>query len=757
MYDCCYSLVLIMKTTVIKSSILKRSSLHIVDDHDESFEIDFDDTILKHAHSTNGPPVNMPNYEQIQDVYQFNPNKVRFVFRKMKIHHYESHLHSITYPTSLEDNRLMIDDIVVWLSQLKLQKTMVQIMKQKLEAVLFIQANDVHFIDACISNLIQESSISLPEMVLLYCMLTVQWYVEKINIYHMLRRDTATLHTTITELKRITLCPMTMDSFIENPYQVKSMKHEGKIKFKTLDSLALQYNTDVKIRCVHLIEYNLFNLAEEDGHTCYPMHSLINVVAEQCIRSGHKDINKQLVREVIKNNPSHFKCIDIDSETYVYLSKYYHNEHTIAKLVSGFVKQNTNLVCEEDVSNLISEYEYVHSIKLHTKQSRAVTDLLTKENIFVITGYPGTGKSSVTACINYIAKKKGLSTLLCAPTGKAAVRLGNESKTIHRALECYVDSSGEMHFRRNAQNKLQEHIVIVDECSMIDTHIMLKMLHAVNHTKTKLLILGDNKQLPSVGPGDILSQFIDSTQIPRVHLTKIFRQDSGSRICKLSKYAAMGEQIPKSLVSNNDDVVWINISDSLKVKKQVLELYKRHGGEAQVLIPNKKGEIGVGSINSTIHNHLFSDSPDQLCYGDRVVCTKNCYAYHEKSGETDIDNSVFNGETGTVNAVKIKTSGNINVTVDFGSKTIDQMSKDDLEFAYALTVHKSQGSEYDTVILVLSENSVRLLTREVLYTAITRAKKKLYIIGCENAIFTALMTPASKRHTNLAYFINQIL
>lgn len=747
-----------ISTVVSQNSRIKHSSIYIHNEEGVPLQIDFDDSIFKDTSIQAN--VSSPNGETVADKVLVNSKNKRFLFQNMVIDHKNSQFYRLHLPSDTDQLNVMIGEIITWVASVthlpRGRKTLDDF-NLKLQTCSRTKPRGQDFFEYALEylgDLIADSVEVEENSILAYCIAIIQWHVDKMNLYHKLRRDSASIQTaSIQEIKRIALCNVSESDFVKNPYQIRDIKHDGRITFKTLDAYARVYEVDINTRCLHFTDHLLTSLVEEEGHVCIPKNLLVNTCAIRAVQAGHQYVTKSIVAKTIENNQDVFKSVEVDDKCFLYPHRYYHYEQGIADQVAEFLKNSEKIVGETEVAAHIDEYEKAYNIKLHHKQSTAIKEFFTKDNMFVVTGFPGTGKSSVTACVKYIAAKLRKSTLLCAPTGKAAVRLGAESKTIHRALECFMDKGGRMHFNRNRHKKLTDDIVIIDECSMVDTHIMYHLLQALNPAKTKLLILGDSQQLPSVGPGDILSQLISVKQVPHVRLTKIYRQDDGSKICKLSKYTAMGEQIPKSLVTNNSEVNWINLSDPHKMKQTVLDLYKSYNGNVQILIPNKKGDSGVKAINNSVHCLHFgaASKPDQITAGDKVVCVKNNYAYIKDSVEIDIDNSVFNGETGVVTKVHLPS-----YIVDFGTKTIP-MAREDIDHAYALTVHKSQGSEYDVVILVLSENNTRLLTREVIYTAITRAKKKLYIVGSENSIYTALMTPATKRYSHLAHFIEERL
>lgn len=266
--------------------------------------------------------------------------------------------------------------------------------------------------------------------------------------------------------------------------------------------------------------------------------------------------------------------------------------------------------------------------------------------------------------------------------------------------------------------------------------------------------MGDKQQLPSVSYGDVLRQLLMCETIPHTSLTHIYRQGEGSGICKLAKQVA-GGQITRSVLENKSDITWIKVQSNEKASETILEIYKRHEGNIQVLSPGKKGQ-GTRHINSIIHNIRFpSDKMEEMMPGERVVCVKNVYV-KDKDGIVDVDKSVFNGSTGIVvdgkNSEPKVPNDSMLIQLD-GTDRVSVVEKKNVELAYCLTVHKSQGSEYDTVLIYLDRYVERMFTNELIYTAITRAKTKLYIVSDEYCILKSVSTKSPHRYSNLGDMI----
>lgn len=508
----------------------------------------------------------------------------------------------------------------------------------------------------------------------------------------------------------------TLNKYLENPY----CSHGAKVRFKVLDTLAIKLaKVDRVVRCKENVHHHLKNIIEQHGHVCYPTQSLISEVCRI-----DQDFDVDLVKQ----------CVDLFNQIngFVYTPTSYTMETYIAKKVQEYLMEKFTI----NVADL-------HMEKLNKKQQSIVRTFLSGSNLAILTGFPGTGKSAVTKTIMEFCEDHGISVLLCAPTGKAANRLGPKAMTIHRALDCkFVGSS--VVFKKNEMNPLKEQVIIVDESSMLDTYLTCSLLKACSPSRTKLMFVGDRQQLPSVQYGDILRSLIHSGKIPTVDLTTIYRQDSGSNICKLSKMISTGK-IVRDVLDKNNDIIWKQEKDQHKILEQIHEIYKSENN-IQLLCPSKKGMVGSKNINEYIHNKLFEGETD-MRIGDKVICVQNCYKKC-KDDVVDLESSVFNGEVGTI----IDYGSKDNYLIRFEQKEV-ALHKDYIEYAYCITVHKSQGSEYETVVLVLDKAFDLMLNREILYTACTRCKKKLYIFSNDYCILKSANTPSKPRYTNLSKLI----
>ena len=376
----------------------------------------------------------------------------------------------------------------------------------------------------------------------------------------------------------------------------------------------------------------------------------------------------------------------------------------------------------------------------------------------LLTGGPGTGKTTVVHALLHIFRSMDMTVALCAPTGRAAKRLSEstsmEAKTIHRLLEMeFEEGGGHGHFRRNEQDLLEESVVIVDEASMVDTALMCSLCKAVK-PGARLILIGDADQLPSVGAGRVLNDLIDSGRFATVRLTEIFRQARESLI--VTNAHAINEGGLPNLTVKNNDFFFLPRRYDREIADTVVELCetrlpraygKATEGGIQIITPSRKGEAGTDNLNRRLQAALNPPAKGkrELKYretvfrvGDRVMQTKNNYDIEWESGngaDQTAGSGVFNGDIGTV--IFIDTAeGEMVVSFDDKAATYTGEVLDELEHAWAVTVHKSQGSEYPFVIIPCYNAPPLLLTRNLLYTAVTRARRMVILVGREDIIRT---------------------
>ena len=560
----------------------------------------------------------------------------------------------------------------------------------------------------------------------------------------------------------------------ENPYILVDIVYG--ISFTNIDKIAMQIGIpmDSDYRVKSGIKYALL-VASYNGHTCARKDVLIQYVQDIL------DVPRQNIEDNIVNLnvASEIHIIEKEDEEYVYLEPIYKAEKNIAERLVALKKaKNTKLL--KNFDNEIKKHEKKLDIELSEKQFEAVRQI-NENNVCIITGGPGTGKTTTIKCVIEIYKSHGKKVALCAPTGRAAKRMtettGEEAKTIHRLLEIGKFDEDRLASVDTDVTPIDADIIVVDEMSMVDVFLMNYLVKAI-FLGTKIILVGDPNQLPSVGPGSILKDLIDSQSFSVVHLDKIFRQAAKSKIIVNAHNVNSGNTfIGKKDYSEDseNDFFYINESNQDKMLYQVLSLSKdrlKNYGDydfftnIQVLTPTKKGKLGTKELNKALQESLNPKNENILekTYGeivfregDRVMQVKNNYdIYWEKGSKNDLrtydaGTGVFNGEIGRVSKID-NTEKQLEIEFDDGKYAWYAFSDlEQLEHAYAITIHKAQGSEFDVVILVVPQSSNMLLTRNLLYTGITRAKKLLIVIGNNKLIeFMIQNTDIKKRNTGLA-------
>ena len=560
----------------------------------------------------------------------------------------------------------------------------------------------------------------------------------------------------------------------ENPYVLVDIVYG--VSFNNIDRIAMQIGIpmDSDYRIKSGIKYALL-VASYNGHTCARKDVLIQYVQDTL------DVPKQNIEDNIinLNVASEIHVVEKEDEEFVYLEPIYKAEKNIAeRLIALRDAKNTKLL--KNFDNEIKKHEEKLDIELSEKQFEAIKQI-NENNVCIITGGPGTGKTTTIKCVIEIYKSHGKKVVLCAPTGRAAKRMtettGEDAKTIHRLLEIGKFDEDKLGSVDTEVTPVDGDVIVVDEMSMVDVFIMNYLVKAI-YLGTKVIFVGDANQLPSVGPGSILKDLIDSNCFSTVHLDRIFRQAARSKIIVNAHNVNNGQSFIGKKDYNEDsenDFYYINESNQDKMLYQVLSLSKerlKNYGDydfftnIQVLTPTKKGKLGTKELNKALQNSLNPKDESLLekSYGetifregDRVMQIKNNYdIYWEKGSKNDLrtydaGTGVFNGEIGRVSKLDT-TERQLEVQFDDGKYAWYAFSElEQLEHAYAITIHKAQGSEFDVVILVIPPSSNMLLTRNLLYTGITRAKKLLIIIGNNNLIeFMINNTDTKKRNTGLA-------
>lgn len=537
-----------------------------------------------------------------------------------------------------------------------------------------------------------------------------------------------------------------------NPYQLAD-DIQG-VGFKIADEIArnVGIHTDSDFRIKSGITYALLQ-ASAEGHTYLPMNQLIKRTND-LLDLRNDSLENQIMDLVIDKRLIVKKE---KSEDIVYVANYYYTELNVARML-----QDLNFTSESDNEILKIRIESIENgleIQLDDQQRQAVAESVSS-GVLVITGGPGTGKTTtINAIISYF-EAQGDIILLAAPTGRAAKRMtettGYEAQTIHRLLELSGEVEGNnsaTKFERNEQNPLEADIIIIDEMSMVDIFLIHSLLKAIT-VGTRLVLVGDIDQLPSVGPGNVLKDIIRSEQFNVVMLNKIFRQAVESDIVTNAHMINRGKQLELSKPSK--DFLFIKRDDPSRVAGVIVTLIREklpkyvnaNMLDIQVLTPTKKGNLGTGSLNKILQNELNPKTFNKVekeygdtvfREGDKVMQIKNNYKINwEKRGNYGIPIEsgvgIFNGDMGIINKINLATElmeveFDDNRFVTYGFKEIEE-----LELAYAVTVHKSQGSEYPAVIMPALTGPVMLMNRNILYTAVTRAKECVCLVGLESTI-----------------------
>lgn len=481
------------------------------------------------------------------------------------------------------------------------------------------------------------------------------------------------------------------------------------------------------------------------GHTCLPIKRAVEA-AGRFLSLSEENIHRGL-DEAIKNGQ--LEMLNIGEKGYLFLKEYYRAETYIAEKLSEMLKTSVSTV--KDLSEEIEGVEFSLNIEYETLQKAAINGCLGNK-LFILTGGPGTGKTTTLNGVIQLFKKHKKSISLAAPTGRAAKRMsevtGESAKTIHRLLEVDFTVRDRLTFKRNEKNPLRADVIIVDEMSMVDVLIFEALLRALKPSAS-LIMVGDSNQLPSVGAGNVLRDLIAGGQIPKVELTEIFRQASESLIVTNAHRIVSGEY--PLLDDRKSDFFFMVCPNEKDIPKLVIELTKTrlpktYGysplDDIQILTPTRMGCAGTKELNRDLQLALNPPSKGKsevkvfdtvFRVGDKVMQIKNDYDI-EWQKDAEYGRGVFNGDIGFIEELD-RHSGNMTINYD-GKKALytpDLLKK--LDLAYAVTVHKSQGSEYNAVIMPLTSISRNLQYRNLLYTGVTRAKNILILIGTKKQVY----------------------
>ena len=551
----------------------------------------------------------------------------------------------------------------------------------------------------------------------------------------------------------------------ENPYRLAD-DIEG-VGFRTADEIAvrvgIRMDSDFRIRSGIL--YVLLQ-ASTEGHTYLPEEELTRRTG-QLLEVGEEQIEKQYMDLAIER-----KIImkQGENQTQIYAASFYYMEANTATMLKQL---NVSYdVSDLEIEERVRRIEKQTGMELDEHQMTAVKEAV-RNGLLIITGGPGTGKTTTINTIIKYFEMEGLDIFLAAPTGRAAKRMsettGFEARTIHRMLELNGGVDGAAGFERNEQNPLETDVVIIDEMSMVDISLMHALLKAVA-VGTRLILVGDVNQLPSVGPGSVLRDIIRSHECNVVMLTKIFRQASTSDIIVNAHKINQGEEV--TLDNKSMDFFFLKRYDADVIISVVLQLIKQKlpkfvdatPYDIQVLTPMRKGLLGVERLNGILQRYLNPPSPQKrekehgdilFREGDKIMQTRNNYQLEweirTKYGLfVDKGTGVFNGDMGIVREINDFAE---TMTVEFDEgRMVEYPYKllDELELAYAITIHKSQGSEYPAVVIPLLSGPAMLMNRNLLYTAVTRARKCVTLVGNEVTFAQMVQnTSQQKRYSGL--------
>lgn len=552
------------------------------------------------------------------------------------------------------------------------------------------------------------------------------------------------------------------------------------VDFKQVDKMAMDLGIEEKNekRIKSAIKYALIKITY-NGHCCTLQENLIEFVRTligiptEYIENSYISLiaSGDIVEEERENG-----------DIWVYLASFYQTEKSIADKII-LLDNEKNFKYIKSIKKELEKVEIIDDIELSEKQKEAI-EAINDHNVTIITGGPGTGKTTIIKSIIHIYQAKGKKTVLCAPTGRAAKRItettGEEASTLHRLLE--IGKFDEDIFLKQKQDyqgtPIDADVVIVDEVSMVDMFLMNYLLSSI-YKGTKLILVGDSDQLPSVGPGSVLKDLIESERITTIHLDKVFRQAAKSQIVVNAHRVNEGKYfLQKDELADDakQDFFVINETNPEKILYQVLSLctgrLQNYGDydffkNIQILTPTKKGMLGTKELNAYLQNALNPEDKfkeekkaNGAIYrvGDRIMQVKNNYDITwerenlEKEGGIEYGTGVFNGEIGTIIEIdNIEKS----VVIRFDDEKVAIYGYTDLEqieHSYAITIHKAQGSEFDVVIMCVPRTAPVLLTRNLLYTGITRAKELLIIVGDKKVTeFMIKNIDSKKRNTGLRY------
>lgn len=541
------------------------------------------------------------------------------------------------------------------------------------------------------------------------------------------------------------------------------------VGFEKADAIAkdLGIKKNAPERIAMGLKYVLMHNATSNGHSFLPLDKLC-AVAKRLLSCEMNEIEDEAAA---LESRGEIVCVRHEGMKCAYLRDYYEAEKYTASKLCALDRAGKNLG-EDNVLSLISMVERESNMEYAVLQKRAICQAASN-GVFILTGGPGTGKTTVVRAIIRVFDAMGLRIALAAPTGRAAKRMsqsaGEEAKTIHRLLEMEYGAEDKLRFRKNENDQLEDDVIIIDEASMLDLMLTNALLKAIK-PGARLILIGDVNQLPPVGAGHVFDDIIKSDRFATVELTHIFRQAQESLIVTNAHAVNHGEYM--NLESKSGDFFFLPRQEDAQTAATIAELCKKRLPKSygltvfegiQVITPSRKGDAGTEMLNSALQSAINPPARGKaekkvrdftLREGDKVMQIKNNYDIEwNKNGSQGF--GIFNGDIGVIK--KIDLSEEL-ITVDFEDKICeyDYTMLDELELAYAITVHKSQGSEYPIVIMPLYRYTPKLLTRNLLYTAITRAQSIVILVG-NGEVAKAMVdnNRQTKRYTGLRYALEK--
>ena len=559
--------------------------------------------------------------------------------------------------------------------------------------------------------------------------------------------------------------PATLTKIKENPYLLCTPGLF--IGFERADALCMHLHGDkldpnrLEAGVQYVLRHNLGN-----GHTCLPRDKVIPAAASLL------DVSVEAVESAVERMLDGFllRQEEWDDRAYLFLPRLHEAESFIAvrmRMMSSICN-----VAAEDIELRINAMERNFHITYEEQQRRAMVEAIAT-GALILTGGPGTGKTTTLRGIITLLESMGETVVIAAPTGRAAKRIsqltGREAKTLHRLLEVKWDDSDSPVFERNEKNPLEADAVVVDEMSMVDSLLFESLLRATK-TGCRLILVGDTDQLPAVGAGCVLQDLIASGTIPVVQLTQVFRQALESRIVYNAHRIVKGEAME---LDNKGDCFFMARSSAADVTRTVMELCCQrlpaaygytHLEGIQVLCAGRKGEIGTAEINRRLQEELNPQNKKKaeltiegvtLRVGDKVMHNRNNYDIPWIRDDGTNGTGIFNGDIGVLEEIRLR-EDILTVRYEDRVATYTRQDAQDLELAYAITVHKSQGSEFDAVVMPVFRNTPHLCYRNLLYTAVTRAKKLLILVGSRETLQKMIDNDRKTlRYTGLCTFLHR--